>query len=44
MQFGGHKLVDTVVGTVARVSPAFFGLFYLSANYIKFTYLIKEIK
>jgi len=24
--------------------PAFVGLFYLSANHIKFTYLIKEIK
>jgi len=24
-------------------SPAFVGLFYLSANHIKFTYLIKEI-
>ena len=26
------------------ISPAFVGLFYLSANHIKFTYLIKEIK
>ena len=25
------------------ISPAFVGLFYLSANHIKFTYLIKEI-
>jgi len=25
-------------------SPAFVGLFYLSANHIKFIYLIKEIK
>jgi len=24
--------------------PAFVGFFYLSANHIKFTYLIKEIK
>ena len=26
------------------MSPAFVGLFYLSAKHIKFTYLIKEIK
>jgi len=24
--------------------PAFVGLFYLSVNHIKFTYLIKELK
>ena len=28
----------------APTPPAFVGLFYLSANHIKFTYLIKEIK
>ena len=31
--------------TIGRCdSPAFVGLFYLSSNHIKFTYLIKEIK
>jgi len=30
--------------TLPTFSPAFVGLFYLSANHIKFIYLIKEIK
>ena len=29
---------------LSHFSPAFVGLFYLSAKHIKFTYLIKEIK
>ena len=39
--------INTVHGcvrvTLIKVSPAFVGLFYFSANHIKFTYLIKEI-